>query len=194
MQPLCLFFKTGIILLFLSLLVSSCDDNYLPKPKGYYRISFPEKKYKEYTSTCPYSFEYPEYAQITPDSSRRTQACWINLDFPRFNGRLHISYKSITNDFNSLAEDSRTLAYKHTVKAEAINERRIEGKNKVYGVYYDIEGNTASAIQFVLTDSTKHFLRGALYFYNKPNIDSLSPVVQFIQKDIEHLINTFQWK
>jgi gliding motility-associated lipoprotein GldD len=93
-----------------------------------------------------------------------------------------------------MSEDSRALAYKHTVKAEAINETRVEGKNKVYGVYYDIEGNTASAIQFVLTDSTKHFLRGALYFYNKPNIDSISPVVQFIQKDIEHLINTFQWK
>jgi len=93
-------------------------------------------------------------------------------------------------------EDSRKLAYQHSVKAEAINEKLVKRDTaKVFGLLYDIEGlNTASSVQFFLTDSTNHFLRGALYFNLVPRNDSLSPVIKFIKKDITHLIETFKWK
>src|SRR5690606_25996997 len=119
-----------------------------------------------YQSDCGYSFDIPVYSEIRKDSSRDAQACWKNLVFPGLNGRLHISYYKIQSEemFINLVEDSRRLAFKHTVKAEGIDESRITNKaEKVYGLYYDIAGNTASSIQFFITDSTQHFLRGALY-------------------------------
>ncbi len=132
-----------------------------------------------------------------PDSSKNAQQYWYNLTFPAFNARLHISYYPIRSreDFIQLAEDSRKLAFKHTVKATGIDEALITNKqDKVYGIYYTISGNTASANQFFLTDSTSHYLRAALYFNEKPQQDSIQPVIDFIKKDMDKMIKTFKWK
>ncbi|MFP4621285.1 MAG: gliding motility lipoprotein GldD, partial [Bacteroidales bacterium] len=115
--------------------------------------------------------------------------------YPRFNGDIHISYKSMEDSFKTYVEDARELAYKHTIKAEAIQEERYTDKERnVYGIFYNLEGNVASPVQFFVTDSTKHFLRGSLYFRTEPNQDSLAPVIQFVKKDIRHLIETLEWK
>ena len=132
-----------------------------------------------------------------PDSSKNAKSNWYNLTFPAFNARLHISYYPIRSreDFIQLAEDSRKLAFKHTVKATGIDEALITNKqDKVYGIYYTISGNTASANQFFLTDSTSHYLRAALYFNEKPQQDSIQPVIDFIKKDMDKMIKTFKWK
>lgn len=187
-----------ILFLLLFLLVfSACQSDYAPKPRGYYKIDLPEKKYQQYRADCPYSFDYPVYSKIQPDKASGARPCWMDVEFPRFNGRIHLSYHPITSQevFNELVEDARKLAFKHTVKATAIDEAVISfPEKKVYGVYYSIDGNTASSVQFFLTDSTKNYLRGALYFHEQPRLDSIQPVLDFLKKDIDVMIKSFQWK
>lgn len=183
-------------LLFTAAILFSCgnDTNYLPKPKGYFRIELPEKNYKTYQTACPFTFQYPAYA--TPvEKNNAEHPCWINLEFLKCNATLHLSYKNLQNDLEKCTEDSRTLAYKHTYKATDIVEQTISDseKNK-FGILYTIKGNVASSLQFHITDSSQHFLRGSLYFNTVPNADSIAPVLQFIEEDIYHFIETFNWK
>jgi gliding motility-associated lipoprotein GldD len=165
-----------------------------PRPRGYYRIDFPEKAYREYQGDCPYRFEYPVYGSVVKDQDILAEPCWINIRFNEYNGILHISYKKVSQNLSAYLEDSHALAYKHTVKADAINETVIaKQEERVYGILYDIKGNTATSVQFYLTDSTRHFLRGALYFKTRIDKDSLAPVIQFFREDVIHFINTFEW-
>ncbi|MFC2138836.1 gliding motility lipoprotein GldD [Bacteroidota bacterium] len=191
-----LFYKSKILgFVFLFCLINAgCKKTYTPKPRGFYRIDLPEKIYKKFDRSFPYSFQYPDYTNILIDISENAEPYWIDIDYPQLNGKIHISYKTINNNFNILTEDSRTFAYKHAVKANAINETFVQQKDKkVYGIIYEIKGNAASSIQFHLTDSVRNFLRGSLYFYEQPNVDSLAPVINFCKKDIEYLIETFEW-
>lgn len=172
-----------------------CRETVIPKPRGYFRIDFPEKEYRIYDTICPFVFEYPLYARISYDVGKITKPCWFNIEFPRYRAKIHISYTGINNDLESIMKGSYDLTYSHSIKADAINEQPwLDRQKKVFGILYDIKGNTASSIQFSLTDSTKHYLRGALYFFAQPNVDSLSPVIQFLREDIVHIIETFKWK
>ncbi len=184
----------GIVLL---LCLTSCmdNDNYTPKRKGYYRITFPERKYLTYNAECPFSFNYPDYSQVIKDDEPGAEPCWLNIVFPQFKGKIYLSYKVVNGNLNQYLEECRVFAIKHEVKASAINESTISNtKEHVYGLIYDIQGNAASNIQFYLTDSTKNFIRGALYFYSVPNKDSLEPVLQFIKKDVYDMVQSFRWK
>jgi len=182
-----------VTVLFLAV---SCKEDYVPKPRGFFRIAFPEKSYHLFDSIgVPYHFDIPDYSKIIPDNDRITEPNWVNLIIPAHKAELHLSYKRIDRNLDKLMEDSRTLAFKHTIKADAINERIIiNPAQKVYGTVYLIEGNAASPLQFYLTDSTRNFLRGALYIREVPNIDSLRPVIDFITPDIIRLIETTEWK
>jgi len=176
----------------------SCDEDeevYSPRPRGYCRIDFPEKNYRIYDSVCPYKFEIPTYSRITQDKHKGAEPCWLNLEFPKFNATIHLSYKEVNNDLSKHLENSHYFANKHQVKATGLDEITImRDSAKVYGLLFDIAGNTASTLQFYMTDSTKHFLRGALYFNSVPNIDSLKIVVDFLRADVLHMINTTSWK
>ncbi|UKJ08147.1 gliding motility lipoprotein GldD [Solitalea lacus] len=187
----------GILGIFLFL--NACQQSAsTPKPRGYHRIDFPKKAYVHYDGGCSYSFDIPVYANVTPDVSAEARPCWININYPQFNGKLHITYHDFDNDqkrFNQLTEYSRELVFKHTIKATSIDESIIkDNKRRVYGTYYTIGGNTASSLQLYLTDSTKHFLRAALYFRSEPKLDSIQPVLDFIKKDIDVMLKTFKWK
>ncbi len=173
----------------------SCQQDYTPKPHGYFRIDFQEKTYHQFDSIAlPYTFDIPGYSKIVPDRDRLAEPYWINLKIPAHKAEVHISYKKVQNNLAKLMEDSRTLAYKHSIKADAINERIfVNQKKKVYGTIYLIDGNAASPVQFYLTDSTQNFLRGALYIREVPNIDSLRPVIDFLTPDIIRLIETTKW-
>lgn len=178
------------------LLTVSCKEKYVPKPRGYFRISFLKKSYHKLDSAgLPYRFDIPDYSKIIPDRERKAEPYWVNLEIPSHKAEVHISYKRIENNLPQLTEDSRKLAYKHTIKADAINEKIfVNPKEKVYGTIYQIEGNAASPLQFYLTDSTRNFLRGALYIREIPNIDSLRPVIDYLTPDVMRLIETTQWK
>ena len=188
------------IFIFSSFLVLiSCGDDddevFIPKPKGYFRIDFPKKVYRVYDSLCPYSFEIPTYAFINNDKHLGADPCWLNINFPKYNAQIHLSYKVVTNNIDSLFSQSRDFVVKHQVKSTGIDETVIiRDSAKVYGLVYDISGNSASNVQFYLTDSTHHFMRGALYFNSVPNIDSLKIVVDYLRLDILQMIKTFKWK
>jgi gliding motility-associated lipoprotein GldD len=191
-----------LLLVSSSLFLVSCNTNYtVDKKRGYFKIDFPKKEYRVFdTLDYPYSFEYPVYATIAKDStffdSKPENPWWINIDFPQFNGKVFVSYKEIgKNRFDSLVDDAFKLSYKqHSQKASSIEPEPIHTKNNIEGFYFTLEGNTATANQFFLTDSTKHFLRGALYFEAVPNEDSISIVNNFVKEDLLHPINTFKWR
>jgi gliding motility-associated lipoprotein GldD len=175
-----------------------CDSEgtiFSPKPKGYFRIEFPEKKYRLYDSLCPYSFEIPTYAKMLQDKHKGAEPCWLNLEFPKYNATIYLSYKAVDKNINKYLEDAHDIANRHQIKATGLDEIAIvRDSAHVYGLLFDIAGNTASSLQFYLTDSTSHFLRGSLYFNSTPNIDSLKIVIDFIKEDMLHLIKTTKWK
>ena len=190
-----IFIITLIILFFVACVDDEDETVYSPKPRGYPRIYFPEKSYRLYDSLCPYSFEIPSYSRITQDRHKGAEPCWLNLEFPKFNATVHLSYKAVNNNLAQYLDDSHDFANRHQVKATGLDEIVIlKDSAQVYGLLFDIAGNTASSLQFYLTDSSKHFLRGALYFNSVPNIDSLKIVVDYLKKDVLHLINTTRWK
>jgi len=190
--------RTGhyhMILLLLMLFILGCQRSYTPKPRGFLRVEFPAREYVLFDSVCPYTFEYPSYGKIVPDTDYITEPCWINIEFPDFDGKIHISYKEVHQNLNDFIEDSRALTYKHTIKADAIKETVYTNPElEVHGILYDIKGNAASSIQFYLTDSNAHFLRASLYFNVQPDKDSLAPVISFFREDIIHLVESFAWK
>src|SRR5665648_99163 len=185
----------SVLTILFFLLTLSCQQEYIPKPRGYFRISFQEKSYHNFDSAAlPYRFDIPDYSKIVPDNDRLAEPYWVNLKVPAHKAELNLSYKEVGNNLSKLMEDSRTLAYKHSIKADAINERIfVNPEKKVYGTIYLIDGNSASPLQFYLTDSTHHFLRGALYIREVPNIDSLRPVIEFLTPDVIRLIETTEW-
>lgn len=184
-------------LIAISFLFSFCDnENFTPKPKGYFKIELPEKKYVQSQLECPFSFEIPKYSVLSPDSSKDSEPCWLNLDFNPFNATTHFTYKTFKNkeEFNKLVEDANRLVYEHTIKASEINESQIvKSEDKVYGILYELKGNTANSFQFFVTDSNNHFLRGAFYFNFASNQDSIAPIQKFLIDDMIHLIGSIKW-
>ncbi|MFN8258593.1 MAG: gliding motility lipoprotein GldD [Bacteroidales bacterium] len=175
--------------------ILACSETYTPKPRGYFRIEFPEKEYVKSEIDGPFAFEIPKYSVLIPDDTKDAEQYWYNLVFPQLKGKLHITYKNLDKNLAKYIEDSRTLVYKHTIMADAISEQVfISPEKKIYGILYEIRGNAASPYQFFATDSTKHFLRGSLYFDVYPNKDSLAPVFDFIKSDITHLMESIEWK
>jgi gliding motility-associated lipoprotein GldD len=193
--------KNKAFLFPLFLFLIACNSDYPYRPRGYFRLDLPQRSYQRFERAgFPYTFEYPAYAQIVQDTlffeQKTENPYWINVDFPQFGGRIHLSYKEVgRNNFDSLVNDAFTLSYKqHTYKASAIEPEPFTTPNGSGGVYFNLKGNTATSNQFLITDSTTHFLRGALYFSATPNEDSLRPVNDFLRKDVEHLINTLEWR
>ena len=174
--------------------IGACKEKYTPKPKGYFRINLPEKQYETWNNKYPYSFDKLSIANVSIDNSNGAEKYWLNVNYPDYKATIHLSYKSVNGNVEEYLEDSRKMAYKHSIKADAIGEQAyLIDESKVYALIYRIKGNAASSVQFVATDSTKHFLRGALYFKEHPNQDSLAPVIQYIDKDMVRMIESLTW-
>lgn len=194
-------FKYILIPLQLILLIQvGCRDVPVPKPRGYFRIELPQKKYVRFNETyeardLPLSFEYPVYGTVTGNPENPSEAGWLNISFPKYGARIYLTYIDVKGDLPDLIEQTYTMNVKnHISKADAINEMDINNNNeKLYGILYDLKGNTASAVQFYVTDSIRHYLRGSLYFESEPNADSLAPVIDFFREDIIHLLETLKW-
>ncbi|MDR1552218.1 MAG: gliding motility lipoprotein GldD [Prevotellaceae bacterium] len=182
--------------LFAFVLTASCRNNsQTPKPYGYFRITMPENTYQKFDiEKKPYTFEYSTISKIEerPDKSEQN---WMNIVYPQHDATIYLTYHNVNNNLEAMMNDSHKFTYRHTIKADAINEMMyLFPEKKVYGLYAELEGDAASPIQFLLTDSTRNFLRGSLYFNVEPNSDSVAPVVDFIRKDIIHLMETLKWK
>lgn len=177
-----------------------CNSTFTPKPKGFYTIQLPEKKYQTFNQQqYPYTFQYPVYGHVVKDSlffgEVTENPWWINIQFPSLNGKIFISYKEVgKNSLQKLITDAYTLTNKHTIKATSKEDSLITTTNGVHGVFFRVYGDVATQYQFLLTDSVKHFVRGALYLEATPNSDSTKPVHDFLLRDMFHFINTFKWK
>lgn len=186
----------GILFLFAMVLLSACTE-YMPKPRGYFRIDLQEKSYKRFhTEGFPCSFEYADNVSVVKTSGVEADSVWVDIIYPQYNARIYGTYRKVDGNFAQLSEEAYKLVYHpHVSKAEGINTSFFSSdEHKVYGMLYELKGNTASNIQFAMSDSTRHFLRGALYFNASPNKDSIAPVVDYIKEDIINLINTLEWK
>lgn len=186
----------ALIIIAIVALMAACAENPTPRQRGYFRVTFPKKEYRMLDSSVfQYKFEIPKYCFMEKENSRNADINWYNLVYKQLNAKVYISFNKLNGDLDTLVDDSHTLAYKHTVKADAIEKiAYYNDTTKVYGILYNLKGNVASPIQFYLTDSTKHFLRGSLYFNCSPNKDSLLPSVDFIREDIKHMFETLEWK
>lgn len=189
-----LFFPVFAVIAFAS---CGSDNDYVPKPHAYPKMSLPPKSYKQFPiADAPFSFEIPTYSNILEDTLNPGKH-WYNMKFPSLDVTLHLTYHRFNTweGYDSMIADTRTLVNKHIQKAEDIVEDPVENYNtSIHGVLFHIQGNTASNLNFYVTDSIKHFVRGALYFDKKTENDSIKPVFDFIQDDIYQAIKTFKWK
>lgn len=180
------------------LLLTGCGSEYVPKPKGYNRIDLPEHKYTMLEEKHPYKFEHSVYAEVSKDTSRIAEPHWIDINYPQHGAQVQLTYKSLEgkdkhNTLNELNEDARKLIAKHQIKAYAIEELMLKTKSGNTAHMFELSGEVPSQFQFYTTDSTKHFLRGALYFRTATKNDSLAPVIQHIKEDMVHLLKTLEW-
>jgi gliding motility-associated lipoprotein GldD len=182
-----------LFLYFISaMFIISCNESDTPKPKAYFRIDLPTNEYIPLEDGYPFKFNYSKIAIVKKATE---DANWLNIVYPSLKATIYLTYKKIDNNLETLTEQTRTFAYKHTLKAESITETQwIKPDRQLFGLQYDIKGNTASSVNFYLTDSTTNYISGALYFHTKPNRDSLFPVINFIKADINMLIESFEWK
>jgi gliding motility-associated lipoprotein GldD len=191
-----------VLIIFILITTIGCRQVTVPKPRGHFRIDLPEHKYVMFNEQpannpdIPLSFEYPAYGNLTFQDEKGSARGWFNIEFPSYKAKIYLTYKDVKNDLDSLLDQSYKLNVKyHVSKADAIKEQVYSNsENKVYGILYDLKGNTASAVEFYVTDSLSHYLRGSLYFASEPNADSLAPVIDFFREDIIHLIETLKWK
>ena len=189
-------------LLALIIVCISCGENYVPKPKAYLRLDYPKAKYKQVDAhlDLPFTFETNVLAskiEAKPVSAA-TKSYGINLEYPSLKGTIFLTYKAVEGNKKNLIDflrDAQNFTQKHNIKADAIIENVYENPDKkTYGMLYEVKGNAASQTQFYLTDSINHFITGSLYFYAKPNYDSILPAASYLQKDIRHIMETVMWK
>lgn len=175
-----------------TLFFTSCtQEPATPKPQGYFRIGLPSFEYRSLDGDYPYGFDYNQSALWETNPKKKL---WGDIHYPSLKSRIQLTYKPVRNNLDTLLMESQKLAFKHTVKASGMSEQPFADlKNQVYGMLYKINGNAASPIQFYITDSTDHFLRGAVYFFSTPNADSIQPAVNFMVEDVFHLIETTHW-
>ncbi len=178
-----------ILMAVLPFLFIGCKDEVLPKPKALLRLDYPEAQYKQLEEDCKYTFESNMLSKI-----KENKDCSLVLDYPMMKGSVYITYKPIEGNLKKLLVDAQKLSYEHVVKADNIVEQPfINLEDEVYGMFYEVSGNAASQSQFYVTDSVNHFVTGSLYFYAKPNYDSIFPAAVYLQKDIRRIMETLRW-
>ena len=189
--------KWGLLLLMFLVFAGGCgDEKYTPKPRAFQRIDLPKHEYKKYWLTqCHYAFDLPVYAEVKLDPYPLAEECWYNVNYLPFGATLHLSYRNIKNreDLFHMLNDSREMVYKHVMRADEIIENYIKTP-KFQGIFYELDGSTATNAQFYVTDSTQHFLRGSLYFNSKTDQDSIAPVLKFLKADMMRLIESLEWE
>ncbi|MBC7523814.1 MAG: gliding motility lipoprotein GldD [Flavobacterium sp.] len=180
----------GLTVFFSALFFLSCKDVVLPKPASQLRLEYPVAKYDQFSNHCPFIFEMNSEAII-----KEEKECGFTISYPKMKATIYLTYKPVSGNIVNLLRDAQKLTYEHVIKADDILEQPfLNPKKKVYGMFYKVSGNAATNAQFYVTDSTKHFLTGSVYFYAKPNFDSIMPAAEYIRNDIKRLVETVQWK
>lgn len=172
------------------LFFTSCKDTVLPKPSSQLRLDYPVAEYTLFENHCPIAFEMNESAIIKEDKN-----CGFTISYPKMKATIYLTYKTVNGDIDKLLRDAQKLTYEHVIKADDILEQPyLNSKRKVYGMFYNVNGNAATNAQFYVTDSIKHFVTGSVYFYAKPNYDSIMPAADYIKNDMKRIMETVKWK
>jgi gliding motility-associated lipoprotein GldD len=172
------------------LLFISCKNDVFPKPASHLRLDYPIAKYVDFDNQCPFSFEMNSNAVIKGEKD-----CGFTVSYPKMKATIYLTYKPVKNNINVLLRDAQKLTYEHVIKADDILEQRyLNPSKRVYGMFYSVDGNAATNSQFYVTDSTKHFVTGSVYFYAKPNYDSIMPAASYVRNDMQRLMETLKWK
>ena len=179
------------IALFCSIgIFSSCKNDVLPKPSGQLRLDYSIAEYAHFSNHCPFVFDMNDEAIIEEDNN-----CGFSINYPKMKATIYLTYKPVNNNIELLLKDAQKLTYEHVIKADDIIEQPFVNKEKkVYGMFYRLNGNAATNAQFYVTDSLKHFVTGSVYFYSKPNFDSIMPAASYVKNDMQRLMETLQWK
>ncbi|MFT7335140.1 MAG: gliding motility-associated lipoprotein GldD [Porticoccaceae bacterium] len=172
------------------LLFISCKNDVFPKPASHLRLDYPIAKYVDFDNQCPFSFEMNSNAVIKGEKD-----CGFTVSYPKMKATIYLTYKPVKNNINVLLRDAQKLTYEHVIKADDILEQPyLNPSKRVYGMFYSVDGNAATNSQFYVTDSTKHFVTGSVYFYAKPNYDSIMPAASYVRNDMQRLMETLKWK
>jgi gliding motility-associated lipoprotein GldD len=178
------------ILIIILVFTVSCKDEVLPKPASYLRLDYPEAEYAHFESKCPFTFEMNSDAVLKGE-----QNCGFTISYPKMKATIYLTYKPVNKNIDKLLRDAQKLTYEHVIKADDILEQPyLNPSKKVYGMFYQVNGNAATNSQFYVTDSIKHFVTGSVYFYAKPNYDSIMPAASYIRNDMQRLMETLKWK
>jgi len=180
------------IALFSAILICvvSCKDDVLPKPASHLRLDYPVAEYARYETNCPFTFDVNTIGKV-----KQNEGCNLSIDYPKMKATIYLTYKPVNNDINALLADAQKLTYKHVVKADDITEQPfLNRKDKVFGMFYQVNGNAATNTQFYVTDSTRHFVECSVYFYAKPNFDSIMPATSYVRNDLQNLMESLRWK
>jgi gliding motility-associated lipoprotein GldD len=182
---------TAITLLFTFFYtVTGCKNDVLPKPASYLRLDYPEAEYVTLKGHCPFEFDMNSKAIVKEDKN-----CGYSITYPKMKATIYLTYKPVNNNIKKLLRDAQKLTYEHVIKADDILEQPyLNPDKKVYGMFYQVDGNAATNSQFYATDSIKHFVTGSVYFYAKPNFDSIMPAASYIKNDMQRLMETIKWK
>lgn len=179
-----------LLLVILPFLLCSCEDESVPKPNCQLSLEYPDATYDKLSSKCNFEFEVNTLSKISLKDD-----CGLEINYPKMKATLYLTYKQVDGNIEKLLRDAQKLTYEHVIKADDILEQPfINEDNKVYGMFYEVGGNAATNVQFYATDSTKNFVTGSLYFYAKPNFDSILPAADYIKTDVRKLMETIKWK
>jgi len=196
-----------VFVFLITMVFTQCKEDkvFIPKPRMYPKIEFPAKSFKAFQpNSCDFNMEIPEYFQYIKDTSSvkkldinpEDAACWFDLYSEQLNSYIHMSYFAIDSrkGFDKLVADAFEMVDKHNVKANYRDEIKVDdASRRLHGILFEIDGPVATPLQFFLTDSTNHFLRGSLYFKSQVNTDSIAPVYSFVKEDFNHLLESFKW-
>ena len=188
-----------LVLTMILVLCASCGTDPIPKPKAYLSLDYPKAKYINTEVGLPFSFDKNELAKnvMLKKFKETNESYGVNLEYPTLNGTIYLTYKKVIKQEQLIdfIRDAQNFTQEHTKKADEIIEQPFEdSERKAYGMFYEVGGNAASQSQFYVTDSTNHFLIGSLYFYAKPNYDSILPAAHYLKQDIKRIMETVKWK
>lgn len=179
-----------ILMVLIATVFYSCKDDVLPKPASQLRLDYPIADYAMYSDDCPFTFDVNEEVEV-----KENKNCGFTIHYPRMKATIYLTYKPVSGDINKLLRDAQKLTFEHVIKADAIQEQPfVNPDSKVYGMFYRVNGNAATNAQFYVTDSLHHFVTGSVYFYAKPNFDSIMPATSYVRDDMQRLMESMKWK
>ena len=182
--------KSSIFFTILCLSLLSCGDEKMPKPTGQLSLEYPPAKYMKFSNSCGFDFDKNELTEV-----KATSNCGLEIHYPKMKATVYLTYKPVQNNLEKLLTDAQKLTYEHVIKANDIAEQPyVDLDRKVYGMFYQVGGNAATNAQFYVTDSTRNFVTASMYFYSKPNFDSILPAADYIKNDMKQIIETIKWK